>query len=141
MKARIIVTDDEGRMFEGETSLLPVGNRNRAGRSSERSPAAKSSNRGGVDFNLPVRALMKRSARNMSGAQKFTLLVAKMSNQKVGAPVSLKDIVKLWNRMTGPMGGKFNDAHPTRAKDNGWVDSQKTGTYALVSGWRSALAE
>jgi hypothetical protein len=141
MKARIIVTDDVGRTFEGETSLVLVGNGDRARRSSGQSLATKSSRREAVDFELPVRALMKRSARNMSGAQKFTLLVAKMSNQKVGAPVSLKDIVKLWNRMTGPMGGKFNDAHPSRAKDSGWVDSPKTGTYALVSGWRSALVE
>ncbi len=43
--------------------------------------------------------------------------------------------------MTAPMGGKFTDAYPTRARVNDQVDALKIGTYALVLIWTGALSE
>jgi hypothetical protein len=84
---------------------------------------------------------MKRYVKGLSGAQKFTALLAKLSDGKVGATVEYREIEKAWNRMKALMGGKFNPAHTTRAKDNGWVDTPKTGHYGLRSGWVEALSE
>lgn len=92
-----------------------------------------------LDFSLPVRAFMKRHAKNLGGPQKFTVLLARLSSGKAGAAIGLKEIEKTWNRMTEPMGGRFNPAYTTRAKDNGWVDTPRTGFYALLSGWAEAL--
>jgi hypothetical protein len=84
---------------------------------------------------------MKRHGKSLGGPQKFTVLLARLSGGKIGTAISLKEIEKAWNRMTEPMGGRFNPAYTTRAKDNGWVDTPKTGSYALLSGWASALGE
>ena len=34
------------------------------------------------------------------------------------------------------LGGKLNLAYPTRAKENGWVDSPTRGVYVLLPGWK-----
>src|SRR5439155_7380346 len=58
--------------------------------------------------------------------------------ERLGA-IERREIEKAWNRMTALMGGKFNPSYTMRAKDNGWVDTPKTGHYALRSGWEKAL--
>ena len=82
---------------------------------------------------------MKQHGKGLSGGEKFTALLAKLSGGKAGAAVELREIEKTWNRMTALMGGKFNPSYTTRAKDNGWVDTPKTGHYALRAGWEKAL--
>lgn len=84
---------------------------------------------------------MKRHATGLGGPQKFTMLLARLSGGKTGVAIGLKEIEKTWNRMTEPMGGKFNTAYTTRAKDNGWVDTPRTGYYALRPSWTGALGE
>jgi len=94
-----------------------------------------------LDFSLPERAFIKRHAKGLKGPQKLTVLVARLANGKTGEAVSFKAIEKAWNRMTEPMGGKFNAAYTTRAKERGWLSSPKTAFYALRSGWEEALGE
>ncbi len=139
MKARVVVTDGGGQTFEGEATLVPVDGARSPRQMSGRKPRAPA--RPALDFSLPVRAFVKRHAKSVGGPQKFTVLLARLSGGKTGAAVSLKDIEKAWSRMTEPMGGKFNTAYTTRAKDNGWVDTPKIGHYALRSGWADALGE
>src|SRR5439155_12033109 len=114
MKVRIVVTDDAGHTFEGEASLVATG----SGPSPRREPNRKERDTGriSIDFSLPVRAFVKRHAKGLGGPQRFTVLLARLSGGKIGAAVSLKEIEKAWNRMTEPMGGKFNPAYTTRAK-------------------------
>ena len=139
MKVRIVVTDDGGNTFEGEALLAAVERARSPRQTSGREQRA--SGRTNPDFSLPVRAFMKRHAKKLGGAQKFTVLLARLSSGKTGATIALREIEKTWNRMTEPMGGKFNPAYTTRAKDNGWVDTPKTGYYALRSGWMEALGK
>lgn len=139
MKVRIVVTDDGGHTFEGEATLVAVTGERRTRRTSGREPRAPA--RTSPDLSLPVRAFMKRHAKGLSGPQKFAALLARLSGGKAGAAISLKDIEKAWNRMTGLMGGRFHPAYTTRAKENGWVDTPKTGHYALLPGWGKALGE
>jgi len=86
-----------------------------------------------------VRAFVKRHAKGLSGGQKFTALLARMSGGKPATAVSVKDIEKEWNRVSGLMGGKFYTMYGVRAKEEGWVDTQKTGQYTLRPGWEDAL--
>jgi hypothetical protein len=139
MKVRIVVTDGGGHTFEGEATLVAVDGALPPRQTPGRKPRAPV--RPTLDFSLPVRAFVNRHAKSGGGPQKFTVLLARLSGGKTGAAVSLKDIEKAWNRMTGPMGGKYNPSYTTRAKDKGWVDTPKTGHYALLSGWAEALGE
>jgi hypothetical protein len=90
-------------------------------------------------FSLNVRAFVKRYGSKLSGTQKFTLLVARLAQGKIGHAVSIKDIESWWNKMKGILGGAYNPAHSTRAKDRGWVDSPKFGVYALSHDWKDAV--
>lgn len=80
MRVQISITDDEGRVFEGEAELSllghgsgkPVSGRERSRKSHE----TKSGSLQTPVFSLNPRAFMKRYARGRSGPQKFTLLLA-----------------------------------------------------------------
>jgi hypothetical protein len=137
MKVRVVVTDGGGNTFEGEATLVAVAGA-RAARPTPRGQPQPST-RTKPDFSLPVRAFIKQHVKGLGGPQKFTALLAKLSGGKTGTAVERREIEKTWNRMTALMGGKFNPSYTTRAKDNGWVDTPKTGHYALRSGWEKAL--
>jgi hypothetical protein len=85
-----------------------------------------------------MRAFVKTHARTLSGPKKFALLVAYLSKNNPEKTVPFTDIESNWNKMTGLL-GKYNPAHSTRAKDNGWVDSPKQGVYVIVPGWEIIL--
>lgn len=119
--------------------LVAVSAAARARRTSDRK--AQRPTRETLDFSLPVRAFMKRHARRLGGPQKFTALLARLTMGEVGVAKSFKEIKNTWNRMTEPMGGRFNPAYTTRAKDSGWVDTPKTGFYGLRPDWASALGK
>ncbi|MFZ0981299.1 MAG: hypothetical protein WAN23_18000 [Candidatus Acidiferrales bacterium] len=86
------------------------------------------------DLTLPLRPFVKKHAGGMTGSQRFALVLGHMAKGKTNVPVPLATIQKAWDKMT-LLVGKFNYAHANRAKDNGWVDSPKTGSYVLLSGW------
>lgn len=75
MRVQISITDDEGRVFEGEAELSllghgsgkPVSGRERSRKSHE----TKSGSLQTPVFSLNPRAFMKRYARGRSGPQKF----------------------------------------------------------------------
>lgn len=141
MKVHVVVTDTDGNTYEGKASLMPVSSRGTSGRPAGGKRQKREQARTSLDFSLPVRAFVKRYAKNLGGPQRFTILLARLSAGKVGTAIGLKEIEGAWSRMTEPMGGRFNPAYTTRAKDNGWVDTPKIGSYALLSGWAKALGE
>jgi len=141
MKVHVVVTDGDGNTFEGEASLVAAPSTRPTRRTTRAKPQKKPSARTSLDFSLPVRAFVKRHTTGLGGPQKFTVLLARLSGGKAGVAISLKEIEKAWNRMTKPMGGRFNPAYTARAKDNGWVDTPKMGSYALQGGWTKALGE
>jgi hypothetical protein len=75
----------------------------------------------------------------MSGAQKFTLLLAHLTKGDTKKEVALATIQKQWSKLKGSL-GDWNPAHSTRAKDREWVDSPKSGTYVLLSGWKGIFS-
>ncbi len=147
MKAVIVFTDDDGNTWEHELPLVahrrvgqgPQGTRGvRAKRAEARKPP-RSRQTAELDFSLPIRPFIKRYAKRVSGPRRFAILVAHLAKGDVKAEIAFKDIEKQWNKMTQLMGGRFNPAHASRAKDNGWVDSPRHGVYKLLGGWGGAL--
>lgn len=138
MKARIIITNERGRTFEGEIDLSPS--------SPQRTPvkAAKQAKKPGLpklDFDLAERAFVKRCVRGLSGPKKFVLLLAYIAKGDVGKEVVLRDVEKCWNRMTAStmLDGKFNRFYSNVARENGWVATKKAGVYFLRPTWTEVL--
>ena len=135
MKVQVVLTDESGKTFEGFADLVPLLS-SRPTRKSRADSGKSSSVR--ANFSTPMRAFVKAHARTLSGPKKFALLVAYLSKNNPENTVPFIDIESNWNKMTGLL-GKYNPAHSTRAKDNGWVDSPKQGVYVIVPGWEVIL--
>jgi len=139
MRVRVIVTDDQGKVHEGEVELTASSLR----RSQQsRRPASKPVKKPTASppsfvYTLNPRTFMNRYARNGSGPQKFTLLLACLSNGETSKEVSFDAIKSQWGRMSGLI-GKFNPSYSIRAKDQGWVDTKKAGIYVLTHSWKEA---
>ena len=141
MRAHIVLTDEQGRVYEGEVTLTsPSGNRPPAARKTAAARPPHLS-RPELDFGLHARAFMKRFGSGLGGPQRFTLLLAHMAKGKAGVAISAEDLRKQWSKMKGPMGGDFYTMFGTRAKDAGWVDTAKKGQYALRANWADALGK
>jgi hypothetical protein len=80
-------------------------------------------------------------AQEMTGGQKFALLLAQLANGEPNKEVQLKDIEDKWNRMTALLGGKFNRKYSNVAKERGWADTKKLGVYVLCPSWREILTK
>lgn len=96
-----------------------------------------------LHFGSNERNFIKTYSHGMSGAKKFTLLLAFLSKGKIGNEVALIEIETAWNRMKAKnlMGYKFNRKYSTEAKTEGWVNSGKHGFYQLLNGWMDILKE
>lgn len=137
MKARIVITDESGTMFEGEADLVKTTARRSQAR------AVKSTRSGGawkLNFDLPMRTFMKSYAGSLSGPKKFVLVVAYLSKGQEGREVLLRDVEAKWNTMTSLLGGKFNRFYSGKARDDGWVETKKNGVYVLRPSWKRALS-
>lgn len=132
MKARITITNAQGITFEGEVELSKAGRSlHKIRKKNELKKATPTS----LEFGMPIRAFIKKNSRGMSGAKKFTLLLAYLTKGAVDSEIELSEIETHWNKMTSLLNGKFNRAHSIRAKENGWVDSSKQGVYVLRPDW------
>lgn len=143
MKISIVVQDDSGCEYRGQVILTP----DHEGMSSNRNPLAdeaktpQSPSPLEVDFELPVRAFIKKHASGKSGPEKFALLLGRMTKGNILSIVAGSDLQSEWNSMTSLMGGKYNTAYPTRAKERGWIDSPKSGSFTLLPGWTEVVGE
>jgi hypothetical protein len=135
LKVSIIISDDHGNNYHGECDLAASS---KAAHKSVKSAAPpKSSAKTSVNLSIPIRAFVKQHAHDLSGPEKFALLVAYLTKGDSQKGVLIVEVEKQWNRMKPLLGGKFNLAYTTRAKDNGWVDSPKRGVYVVLPGWKS----
>ncbi|MFH1066528.1 MAG: hypothetical protein V1746_01300 [bacterium] len=96
-----------------------------------------------LDFSMPIRAFVKRHGIDMSGSKKFTLLVAYLAKGDLKKTVPLVEIHKQWNKMTakGLLGMEFNRFHSSPAKENDWVNTEKSGSYNLRPSWKAIFDE
>lgn len=144
MRMKISITDDGGRMWQGET-ILTLAEEGGAGApvgSPATGPTPGSVNVRlaiptpvSLDYSLNPRAFTKRHGAGMNGARMFTLLVGYLAKGEVGKSVSFTEVTKLWNEMTQVTGIAFNRKYTTMAKTEGWVDSRDRGSYVVTSIW------
>lgn len=139
MKITFFLTDDRGNEFEGSAILTPASTerKRRAPRTGPRRIKAA------VDpsFDLNPLAFMKRYGAGLSGPEKFTLLLARLTAGDTSKDIAIAELRKQWNKMKSVMEGRFNPAYANRAKANGWVDTQKQGIYVLCASWKEALGK
>lgn len=95
---------------------------------------------GDLDFSLGERAFVKRYAAKKSGPRKFTILLAHFAQGEVGKDIQLSAIEGRWNKMKSLL-DKFNRFYSNEAKNQGWVDSKKRGSYRLTKEWKESLSE
>lgn len=90
-----------------------------------------------IDFDIPIRAFIKKYAKGMSGPKKFTLLLSWFVKGDLKKEMSLKELEKNWNKMTAKslLRGKFNRFYPAEARANDWVDLRIKGFYNLRPSW------
>jgi len=91
-----------------------------------------------IDFSLNERAFVKRYTADKSGPKKFVLLLAYLAQGEIGKYVELSEVKNRWGKMKSLL-GNFNMFYPNQAKTNGWVDSQKYGSYTLTKEWENVL--
>jgi len=91
-----------------------------------------------LDFTTPIRAFVKKFSPGMNGAKKFTLLVAYLTEGDASNRIALSDVEKRWNTMTadGLLGMKFNRKYSAEARENDWVNTEKSGLYYLRPAWK-----
>lgn len=96
-----------------------------------------------INFDMPIRAFIKKYAKDKSGPKKFTLLLSWFSKGDLERGVPLKELEKSWNRMTAKslLDGKFNRFYPAQAREQDWVDLRKKGGYNLRPDWRNIFNE
>ena len=138
MKVQLIVMTDDGGTFHGEAELLPRKTSKPASRPRTPKTEAKAHVTAQLNLSSPIRPFMKKHARHLGGAQKFTLLLAHLTKGDTKKEVGIAAIQKQWSKMKGIL-GEWNAAHATRAKDLEAVDSPKYGVYSLLPDWRAAI--
>src|SRR5258708_5179384 len=125
MRVHIVVTSDEGISYEGDAELAPSdasGAFTTSAPTRSKDPLIQPS-AADPDFDLPVRAFAKRYARSLSGPRKYAVLVARLCEGQIGKTISPREVERQWRSMTEPMGGDYNPAYASRAKNEGWVDA------------------
>ena len=137
MRVKFIVLDDDGNQFEGETVLSPAQQK-RLRKRHVSSQVIDGPQR--MDFDMNERAFAKQHAGGLSGPKKFALLLAYLAKGDCSKRIPLKDIQKCWDRMTALLGGKFYRKYSNKAREYGWADTKKTGTYVLRPHWLRIFA-
>ena len=122
----------EERLVRLENEVFGKSAKAKATRKSETQISAQ------VSFNMNALAFMNIYARRLKGPQKFTLLLAYITNGDASKQESKATLEKQWNKMKTVL-NKFNPVHANRAKRRGWVDSPKHGIYKLTDSWKECL--
>ncbi len=97
-----------------------------------------------LDWSLNERAFVSKYVGGLaSGTEKFVLLLAYLAKGNEQTKVSIKNIQKLWGKMTASslLGMKYNGKYSTEAKTRGWVNAPEKGMYELAYGWEEILNE
>jgi hypothetical protein len=134
MKAHITITDGEGHLYEGSIELSLATPSAKQGKPRQQKGQESIS----LSYGMNLRAFMKKHAAKSSGPEKFAILLARLAEGRTGIAIKYEAVRTSWERMKSLL-GKFNPAYALRAKENGWIDSPKTGTYELHTSWTAAL--
>ena len=104
-------------------------------------PHQSASNKADLDFEANERNFVRVHGAGLAGRQKFVLLIAYRAKGKLNTGVQLKDVERMWHKMTSLMGGPFNRKYSNDAKEKGWVNTSKQGLYVLRPTWREIFGK
>lgn len=98
---------------------------------------------GPTQFQMNVRAFVKKYGRGMSGPQKFVLLLSYMAKGNKNVEISLLEIKKVWNKMTAAplLGIEYHPSFPNRGIEYGWINSSKRGMFNLEDAWQEIFSK
>ncbi|MDD5043453.1 MAG: hypothetical protein PHD51_02155 [Patescibacteria group bacterium] len=99
-------------------------------------PALANTQKSKINFNQNSRAFFKEYGKGLTGPKRFVLVVAYLSKSKKKLDVTSEDVKTCWNKHSRLLGGKLTTGiYGTRAKENGWLDATKNGSYHLTARW------
>ncbi len=140
MKAKVLVTAEDGTIWSGEVELraggTPKSKVKRSGGTPTPLPAVAGPT--AADLKVPARAFLSKFASKATAAGKFALVVAQIAQGAIGKDVTASDVEKVWRQNSGVLGGPYQTVYGTRSKEKGWVNSTKRGVFVLMDGWQEA---
>ncbi len=144
MNGTVVITLENGMVLSGSVTSTALKTSDHIASKAPLSLAKATSEAavsdGKLDFSLPVRPFMNDYSDGLSGSKKYALLVAHFAKGEIDVVVDRGEVIDAWNKMTGLLGGKFNGAHESRAKDAGWVYVPEPGKIALLKKWPQVLS-
>lgn len=136
MQVTVSAVLDDGTIMEGVAELRPGRLSAIPKPPTAAHPSVSSlSSPAPIDFDLGVRPFMKEHGAKLSAPEKLILLVAHFAKGDVGTSVARAAVVNQWGKMKPIMGGKYNGAYDTRARDTSYLTSPKAGLFQLRPGW------
>lgn len=139
MKGTVVITLEDGTVLSGVVQLSKAAATSKPEASSASSHAVAPSS-DALDFSLPLRPFMNDYSDGLSGSKKLALIVAHAAGGELDIPIDRVRVIDAWNNMTGLLGGRFNGAHESRAKDSGYIYVPEPGKFALLKKWRQAVS-
>ncbi len=139
MRLKVLLTDNDGHQYRGEVDLMSGSDGRRLGLAATEATVGPCIENDGIDFSLGPRPFMKKYGSGKSGPRRFALLVAYLTKGDTTASISSSVLEQAWNKMKPLMGGPYNPSYSTSAKDEGWVETQKYGTYSVRPAWEGIL--
>ena len=93
---------------------------------------------GKLDFKLNSRAFFKKYGKSLSGPKRFVLVVAYLAKGNKQSNITSDGVKNCWNKHQKLLGGKLTTGvYGTRAKEDGWLDAAKNGSYHLTDSWET----
>jgi hypothetical protein len=137
--AELVQRIEQVRDLLNETLALVKRTKRKSSRSNATPVPKAKVRRSEIDLSMPIRAFVKKYGKGMSGAEKFTLLVAYLTKGDPAKKVTLAEVERHWNKMTakGLLGMKFNRLYTSQAKENDWANTEKAGSYHLRPAWKA----
>lgn len=89
-----------------------------------------------LNFKLNSRAFFKKYAKGLSGPKRFVLVIAYLVRGNKQTNITSDSVKSCWNKHKKLLGGKLTTGvYGTRAKEDGWLDAAKNGSYHLTGSW------
>lgn len=93
---------------------------------------------GKLDFKLNSRAFFKKYGKGLSGPKRFVLVVAYIAKGNKQSNLTSDEVKSCWNKHQKLLDGKLTTGvYGTRAKEDGWLDATKNGSYHLTDSWET----
>lgn len=93
---------------------------------------------GKLNFKLNSRAFFKKYGKGLSGPKRFVLVVAYLAKGNKQSDITSDEVKNCWNKHQKLLGGKLTTGvYGTRAKEDGWLDAAKNGSYHLTDSWET----